>query len=64
MLLTIVIFNIKNPAMNSMFIHYSVHCLAFYPIHLLQVFILCDVIGHFTSIIVNIIIYAWLYTAN
>ena len=52
MLLTI-IFNIKKPAMNSMFIHYSVHCLAFYPIHLLQVFILCNVIGHFTSIIVN-----------
>ena len=26
-----IIFNIKNPAMNSMFIHYSVHCLAFYP---------------------------------
>ena len=44
--------------MNSMFNHYSVHCLAFCPIHLLQVFILCNVIGHFVSIIVNITIYA------
>ena len=59
-----IIFNIKKPAINSMIIHYSVHCLAFCPIHLLQVFILCNVIGHFASIIVNIIIYAWLHTAN
>ena len=42
----------KKPAMNS--IHYSVHCFVFCPIHLLQVFILCDVIGHFASIIVDI----------
>ena len=54
----------KKPAMNSMFIPYSVHCFVFCPVHLLQVFILCNVIGHFASIIVNIIIYAWLYTAN
>ena len=50
--------------MNSMFIHYSVHCFVFCPIHLLQVFIVCNVIGHFASIIVNIIIYAWLYTVK
>ena len=41
--------------MNSMYTRYPVHCLAYCPIHVLNVFILyLNIIGHFTSSIVNI----------
>ena len=56
MLLTIIVrlvLNIKKTAtgyMNNMLIHYPVHCLAYCPINVLTVFILCYVIGHFAPI--------------
>ena len=57
-------FNIKKkPAMNNMFINTlssSLSCLLPHRcIHTHIVFILCYVIGHFASIIANIIIYAY-----
>ena len=57
------VFNIKNPAMNNMFINTlssSLSCLLPHRcIHTHIVVILCYVIGHFASIIANIIIYAY-----
>ena len=56
------VFKIKiNPAMNSMFINTVYQLIVPY---MFKVFISCYIIGHFESIIVNIIIFSWLHTSN